>query len=87
MLSTLVLCDSGLSLYLRALAVSDNGALIFNYAVGVARSHSLYVNALFMVIRNFFTSGGNIHTANTDAITINNKFIYYMCRIVDFYVV
>ncbi|KAK0098963.1 hypothetical protein PV326_011987 [Microctonus aethiopoides] len=48
MLSTLVLCDSGLSLYLRALAISDNGALIFNYAVGVARSYSTYVNALFM---------------------------------------
>ncbi|XP_034933987.1 uncharacterized protein [Chelonus insularis] len=48
MLSTLVFCDSGLSLYLRALAISDNGALIFNYAVGVARSHSSRVNALFM---------------------------------------
>ncbi|XP_011138180.1 uncharacterized protein LOC105182453 isoform X2 [Harpegnathos saltator] len=48
MLSTPVLCDSNLSLYLRALAISDNGALIFSYAVSVARSHSTLVNDLFM---------------------------------------
>lgn len=50
MLSTPVLCDSNLSLYLRALAISDNGALIFSYAVSVARSHSTFVNDLFMVM-------------------------------------
>lgn len=49
MLSTPVLCDSNLSLYLSALAISDNGALIFNYAVSVAKSHSTFVNDLFMV--------------------------------------
>ncbi|XP_020284986.1 probable G-protein coupled receptor 139 isoform X2 [Pseudomyrmex gracilis] len=48
MLSTPVLCDSNLSLYLSALAISDNGALIFNYAVSVAKSHSTFVNDLFM---------------------------------------
>ncbi|CAL1673456.1 unnamed protein product [Lasius platythorax] len=48
MLSTPVLCDSNLSLYLSALAISDNGALIFNYAVSVAKSHSTSVNDLFM---------------------------------------
>ncbi|XP_015124092.1 uncharacterized protein LOC107046097 [Diachasma alloeum] len=48
MLTTLVLCDTGLSLYLRALAISDNGALIFNYAVSIARSRWTEVNALFM---------------------------------------
>lgn len=49
MLSAPVLCDSNLSLYLNALAMSDNGALIFNYAVSVAKSHSTSVNDLFMV--------------------------------------
>lgn len=49
MLSAPVLCDSNLSLYLSALAISDNGALIFNYAVSVAKSHSTFVNDLFMV--------------------------------------
>lgn len=49
LLSTPVLCDSNLSLYLSALALSDNGALIFNYAVSVAKSHSTFVNDLFMV--------------------------------------
>jgi len=49
MLSAPVLCDSNLSLYLSALAISDNGALIFNYAVSVAKSHSSSVNDLFMV--------------------------------------
>ncbi|EZA57794.1 hypothetical protein DMN91_002787 [Ooceraea biroi] len=48
MLSTPVLWDSNLSLYLSALAISDNGALIFNYAVSVAKSHSTVVNDLFM---------------------------------------
>ncbi|KAG7201342.1 hypothetical protein KM043_004112 [Ampulex compressa] len=48
MLSTPVLYDSNLSLYLRALAISDNGALIFTYAVGIAKSHSTAVNDLFM---------------------------------------
>ncbi|KAH0956601.1 hypothetical protein HN011_004679 [Eciton burchellii] len=47
MLSTPVLWDSNLSLYLSALAISDNGALIFNYAVSVAKSHSTVVNDLF----------------------------------------
>lgn len=42
--------DSGLSLYLRALAISDNGALIFDYGVGVARSNFSAFNNLFMVI-------------------------------------
>ncbi|XP_025075172.1 uncharacterized protein LOC105431310 isoform X5 [Pogonomyrmex barbatus] len=50
MLSAPVLCDSNLSLYLSALAISDNGALIFNYAVSVAKSHSTSVNDLFMQI-------------------------------------
>lgn len=49
LLSAPVLCDTNLSLYLRALAISDNGALIFNYAVSVAKSHSTSVNDLFMV--------------------------------------
>lgn len=49
MLSIPVLCDSNLSLYLSALAISDNGALIFNYAISVAKSHSTSVNDLFMV--------------------------------------
>ncbi|XP_014298506.1 uncharacterized protein LOC103575803 [Microplitis demolitor] len=40
--------DSGLSLYLRALAISDNGALIFDYGVGVARSNFSAFNNLFM---------------------------------------
>jgi len=44
-----VLWDSNLSLYLSALAISDNGALIFNYAVSVAKSHSTVVNDLFRV--------------------------------------
>ncbi|KOX75147.1 hypothetical protein WN51_14294, partial [Melipona quadrifasciata] len=47
-LSTPVLCESNLSLYLKALALSDNGALIFNYAVGIAKSHFIFVNNLFM---------------------------------------
>ncbi|KAF7989956.1 hypothetical protein HCN44_008630 [Aphidius gifuensis] len=47
MLSTVILCDSGLSLYLRALAISDNGAL-FNYAVGIARHYSTSINTLYM---------------------------------------
>ncbi|XP_067205853.1 probable G-protein coupled receptor B0563.6 isoform X2 [Linepithema humile] len=57
MLSTPVLCDSNLSLYLSALAISDNGALIFNYAVSVAKSHSTFVNDLFMNSR--FLCGTN----------------------------
>ncbi|XP_015184275.1 PREDICTED: uncharacterized protein LOC107070515 isoform X3 [Polistes dominula] len=40
--------DSSLSLYLKALAISDNGALIFNYAVGIAKSQFTFVNDLFM---------------------------------------
>ncbi|XP_033325277.2 uncharacterized protein LOC117219864 isoform X2 [Megalopta genalis] len=48
MLSTPILCESNLSLYLKALALSDNGALIFNYAVGIAKSHFPFVNNLFM---------------------------------------
>ncbi|XP_050460700.1 uncharacterized protein LOC126856327 [Cataglyphis hispanica] len=48
MLSIPVLCDSNLSLYLSALAISDNGALIFNYAISVAKSHSTSINDLFM---------------------------------------
>ncbi|XP_043263553.1 probable G-protein coupled receptor 139 [Colletes gigas] len=48
MLSTPILCESNLSLYLKALALSDNGALIFNYAVGIAKSHFAFVNNLFM---------------------------------------
>ncbi|KAL6258007.1 hypothetical protein P5V15_011602 [Pogonomyrmex californicus] len=57
MLSAPVLCDSNLSLYLSALAISDNGALIFNYAVSVAKSHSTSVNDLFMNSR--FLCGAN----------------------------
>ncbi|CAD6204041.1 GSCOCG00009855001-RA-CDS [Cotesia congregata] len=41
-------CDSGLSLYLRALAISDNAVLIFDYGVGVARSNFSAFNTLFM---------------------------------------
>lgn len=48
-LSTPILCESNLSLYLKALALSDNGALVFNYAVGIAKSHFIFVNNLFMV--------------------------------------
>ncbi|XP_078047721.1 uncharacterized protein LOC144475572 [Augochlora pura] len=48
MLSTPILCESNLSLYLKALTLSDNGALIFNYAVGIAKSHFPFVNNLFM---------------------------------------
>ncbi|XP_031366505.1 uncharacterized protein LOC116185675 [Apis dorsata] len=48
MLSTPILCESNLSLYLKALALSDNGALIFNYAMGIAKSHFIFVNNLFM---------------------------------------
>ncbi|XP_017889325.1 uncharacterized protein LOC108630500 [Ceratina calcarata] len=48
MLSTPILCESNLSLYLKALALSDNGALVFNYAVGIAKSHFTFVNNLFM---------------------------------------
>ncbi|XP_015606411.1 uncharacterized protein LOC107273099 [Cephus cinctus] len=48
MLSTSMLNDSNLSLYLRALAISDNGALVFNYAVGIAKSRFPYINDLFM---------------------------------------
>ncbi|XP_076178149.1 uncharacterized protein LOC143152193 [Ptiloglossa arizonensis] len=48
MLSTPILCESNLSLYLKSLALSDNGALIFNYAVGIAKSHFTFVNNLFM---------------------------------------
>ncbi|XP_043680904.1 uncharacterized protein LOC122635134 [Vespula pensylvanica] len=47
-LNTPVSCDSSLSLYLKVLAISDNGALIFNYAVGIAKSHFTFVNDLFM---------------------------------------
>ncbi|KAK2587229.1 hypothetical protein KPH14_002968 [Odynerus spinipes] len=47
-LNTSVLCDSSLSLYLKVLAISDNGALIFNYAVGIAKSHFTSFNDLFM---------------------------------------
>ncbi|XP_024885431.1 uncharacterized protein LOC112463322 isoform X3 [Temnothorax curvispinosus] len=57
MLSAPVLCDSNLSLYLSALAISDNGALIFNYAVSVAKSHSTSVNDLFM--NSKFLCGAN----------------------------
>ncbi|XP_029669830.1 uncharacterized protein LOC115239452 isoform X2 [Formica exsecta] len=57
MLSIPVLCDSNLSFYLSALAISDNGALIFNYAVSVAKSHSTSVNDLFMNSR--FLCGTN----------------------------
>ncbi|KAL0120851.1 hypothetical protein PUN28_008498 [Cardiocondyla obscurior] len=57
MLSAPVLCDSNLSLYLSALAISDNGALIFNYAVSVAKSHSTTINDLFMNSR--FLCGAN----------------------------
>ncbi|XP_018050609.1 PREDICTED: uncharacterized protein LOC108688750 [Atta colombica] len=57
MLSAPVLCDSNLSLYLSALAISDNGALIFNYAVSVAKSHSSSVNDLFM--NSKFLCGAN----------------------------
>ncbi|XP_071572285.1 uncharacterized protein [Temnothorax nylanderi] len=56
-LSAPVLCDSNLSLYLSALAISDNGALIFNYAVSVAKSHSTSVNDLFM--NSKFLCGAN----------------------------
>lgn len=49
MLSTPILCESNLSLYLKALALSDNGALIFTYAVGIAKSHFTFINNLFMV--------------------------------------
>lgn len=49
MLSTPILCESNLSLYLKALALSDNGALVFNYAVGLAKSNFTFVNNLFMV--------------------------------------
>ncbi|XP_017765422.1 PREDICTED: uncharacterized protein LOC108554602 [Eufriesea mexicana] len=48
MLSTPILCESNLSLYLKALALSDNGALVFNYAMGIAKSHFIFVNNLFM---------------------------------------
>ncbi|XP_054006295.1 probable G-protein coupled receptor 139 [Hylaeus anthracinus] len=48
MLSTPILCESNLSRYLKALALSDNGALIFNYGVGIAKSHFTFVNNLFM---------------------------------------
>nr|XP_031841949.1 uncharacterized protein LOC116431107 isoform X2 [Nomia melanderi] len=48
MLSTPILCESNLSLYLKTLALSDNGALIFNYAVGIAKSDFIFVNNLFM---------------------------------------
>ncbi|CAL7946019.1 unnamed protein product [Xylocopa violacea] len=48
MLSTPILCESNLSIYLKALALSDNGALVFNYAVGIAKSHFMVVNNLFM---------------------------------------
>ncbi|PBC30967.1 hypothetical protein APICC_09814 [Apis cerana cerana] len=51
MLNTPILCESNLSLYLKALALSDNGALILNYAVGIAKSHFIFVNNLFMVKR------------------------------------
>ncbi|XP_047365249.1 uncharacterized protein LOC124955197 [Vespa velutina] len=47
-LNTPVSSDSSLSLYLKVLAISDNGALIFNYAVGLAKSHFTFVNDLFM---------------------------------------
>ncbi|XP_012277139.1 uncharacterized protein LOC105697955 isoform X2 [Orussus abietinus] len=47
-LSTSVSSDSNLSLYLRALAISDNGALIFNYAVGIAKRHFASFNDIFM---------------------------------------
>ncbi|XP_046835383.1 uncharacterized protein LOC124431470 [Vespa crabro] len=47
-LNTPVSSDSSLSLYLKVLAISDNGALIFNYAVGIAKSHFTFVNDLFM---------------------------------------
>ncbi|XP_011878002.1 PREDICTED: uncharacterized protein LOC105567617 [Vollenhovia emeryi] len=57
LLSAPVLCDSNLSLYLSALAISDNGALIFNYAVSVAKSHSTSVNDLFM--NSKFLCGAN----------------------------
>lgn len=50
-LTKAVFPDSSLSLYLRVLAISDNGALIFNYAVGVAKSHFTLVNDVFMVRR------------------------------------
>ncbi|XP_060822904.1 FMRFamide peptide receptor frpr-18-like [Bombus pascuorum] len=50
-LSTPILCESNLSLYLKALALSDNGALVFNYAVGIAKSHFIFVNNLFMASR------------------------------------
>lgn len=52
MLNTPILCESNLSLYLKALALSDNGALILNYAMGIAKSHFIFVNNLFMVSIN-----------------------------------
>ncbi|XP_076245216.1 uncharacterized protein LOC143185828 [Calliopsis andreniformis] len=57
MLSTPILCESNLSLYLKALALSDNGALICNYAVGIAKSHFMFINNLFM--NNRFLCGLN----------------------------
>ncbi|XP_069677584.1 B1 bradykinin receptor-like isoform X2 [Periplaneta americana] len=39
---------SSMSVYLRVLALTDNGVLLFNFAVGVLRSHSTQVNRLYM---------------------------------------
>lgn len=46
------LCHTSLSVFLRALAVSDNGALIFNFATGLGRGHFPSFSKLYMVITN-----------------------------------
>ncbi|OXU30068.1 hypothetical protein TSAR_017057 [Trichomalopsis sarcophagae] len=60
-LSSPVINDSSLSIYLRALAISDIGALVFNYATSIARSHSEDVNRLFV---------DNKYLCDTNAVTM-----------------
>lgn len=47
------LCHTSLSVFLRALAVSDNGALIFNFATGLGRSHFSFFSKFFTVSMAF----------------------------------
>ncbi|PSN38006.1 hypothetical protein C0J52_13516 [Blattella germanica] len=39
---------TSMSVYLRVLAITDNGVLLFNFAVGVSRSQSSVVNRLYL---------------------------------------
>lgn len=56
-LNTSPICHTSLSVFLRALAVSDNGALLFNFATGVGRSHVPSFSKLYL--ENVWLCGAN----------------------------